>query len=177
LASATNIFLVGPMGAGKTTVGKRLAETRGMEFIDSDNEIEIRTGVDIPLIFEKEGEEGFRRREKLVIAELAQRSHVVLATGGGAVLDAESRQWLAARGLVVYLYASVEQQLQRTARTDHRPLLQNVPDRRQTLQQLFDTRDPLYREIADLVVHTDGRNARVLAREIEDHIDRPATAL
>lgn len=177
MSTAVNIFLVGPMGAGKTTVGKRLAETRGMEFIDSDNEIEVRTGVDIPLIFEKEGEEGFRRREKLVIAELAQRSHVVLATGGGAVLDPESRQWLAARGMVVYLYASVDQQLQRTARTDHRPLLQNVPDRRQTLQQLFDVRDPLYREIADLIVHTDGRNARVLAREIEDHIDRPATAL
>lgn len=177
MASATNIFLVGPMGAGKTTVGKRLAETRGMEFIDSDSEIELRTGVDIPLIFEKEGEAGFRKREKLVIAELAQRSQVVIATGGGAILDPDSRQWLAARGLVVYLYASVDQQLQRTARTDHRPLLQNVPDRRQTLQALFDIRDPLYREIADLIVHTDGRNARVLAREIEDHIDRPATAL
>ncbi|MDB5971591.1 MAG: aroK [Hydrocarboniphaga sp.] len=177
MSTAVNIFLVGPMGAGKTTVGKRLAETRGMEFIDSDNEIELRTGVDIPLIFEKEGEEGFRKREKQVIAELAQRSHVVLATGGGAVLDSENRQWLAARGMVVYLYASVDQQLQRTARTDHRPLLQNVPDRRQTLQALFDVRDPLYREIADLVIHTDGRNARVLAREIEDHIDRPATAL
>ncbi|SHG61735.1 shikimate kinase [Hydrocarboniphaga daqingensis] len=177
MMSKTNIFLVGPMGAGKTTVGKRLAETRGMEFIDSDSEIEIRTGVDIPLIFEKEGEDGFRKREKLVIAELAQRSHVVLATGGGAVLDPDNRQWLAARGLVVYLHASVDQQLQRTARTDHRPLLQNVPDRRATLQRLFEMRDPLYREIADLVIQTDGRNARVLAREIEDHIDRPATAL
>lgn len=165
------------MGAGKSTVGKRLAEVRGMEFVDSDIEIEARTGVDIPLIFEKEGEEGFRKREKQVIAELAQRSHVVLATGGGAVLDADSRQWLAARGFVVYLHASVDQQLQRTSRTDHRPLLQGVADRQETLQALFNVRDPLYREIADLVIQTDGRNARVLAREIEDHIDRPATAI
>lgn len=165
------------MGAGKTTVGKRLAELRGLEFVDSDNEIEERTGVDIALIFEKEGEEGFRRREKLVIAELAQRAQIVLATGGGAVLDPENRQWLSARGLVVYLHASVDQQLNRTARTDNRPLLRGVEDRREVLQRLFDQRDPLYREIADLVVQTDGRNARLLAREIEDHIDRPATAL
>lgn len=165
------------MGAGKTTVGKRLAETRGLEFVDSDIEIEERTGVDIPLIFEKEGEEGFRKRERQVVIELTQRSGIVLATGGGAILDAESRQWLSARGFVVYLHASVDQQLHRTARNDNRPLLQNVPDRREVLERLFVQRDPLYREIADLVVHTDGRNARVLAREIEDHIDRPATAL
>ena len=123
MMSKTNIFLVGPMGAGKTTVGKRLAETRGMEFIDSDSEIEIRTGVDIPLIFEKEGEDGFRKREKLVIAELAQRSHVVLATGGGAVLDPDNRQWLAARGLVVYLHA--EQSPRLVPQQIHRPLSQH----------------------------------------------------
>lgn len=173
----SNIFLIGPMGAGKTTVGKRLAETRGLEFIDSDTEIEERTGVDIPLIFEKEGEAGFRKRERLVIADLTQRSGIVLATGGGAVLDADNRQWLSARGFVVYLHASVDQQQHRTSRNDNRPLLQNVPDRREVLQRLFETRDPLYREIADLVISTDGRNARQLAREIEDHIDRPATAV
>ena len=173
----SNIFLIGPMGAGKTTVGKRLAETRGLEFIDSDTEIEERTGVDIPLIFEKEGESGFRKRERLVIADLTQRSGIVLATGGGAVIDPDSRQWLSARGFVVYLHASVDQQQHRTSRNDTRPLLQNVPDRREVLQQLFEARDPLYREIADLVISTDGRNARVLAREIEDHIDRPATAV
>ena len=165
------------MGAGKTTVGKRLAETRGLEFIDSDTEIEERTGVDIPLIFEKEGEAGFRKRERQVIADLTQRSSIVLATGGGAVLDPDSRQWLSARGFVVYLHASVDQQQHRTARNDNRPLLANVPDRREVLQRLFETRDPLYREIADLVISTDGRNARLLAREIEDHIDRPATAV
>ncbi len=165
------------MGAGKTTVGKRLAELRGLEFVDSDNEIEERTGVDIALIFEKEGEEGFRRREKLVISELAQRAQIVLATGGGAVLEPENRQWLSARGLVVYLHASVDQQMHRTSRTDNRPLLRGVEDRREVLQRLFNERDPLYREIADMIVHTDGRNARLLAREIEDHIDRPATAL
>ncbi len=173
----SNIFLIGPMGAGKTTVGKRLAETRGLEFIDSDTEIEERTGVDIPLIFEKEGESGFRKRERLVIADLTQRSGIVLATGGGAVLDADSRQWLSARGFVVYLHASVDQQQHRTSRNDNRPLLQNVPDRREVLQRLFEDRDPLYREIADLVISTDGRNAGQLAREIEDHIDRPATAV
>lgn len=169
----SNIFLVGPMGAGKTTVGKRLAEVRGMEFLDSDHEIEARTGVDISYIFEKEGEAGFRKREKLVIAEMTARSGIVLATGGGAVLDAENRHHLASRGFVVYLHATIEHQLRRTSRSDNRPLLQ-TPDRRATLEALFGVRDPLYREIADCVVETDGRNARVLAQEIELHLDQPA---
>lgn len=163
------------MGAGKTTVGKRLAESRGMEFVDSDQEIEDRTGVDIAFIFEKEGEDGFRKREKLVIADLTQRSNIVLATGGGSILDAENRQFLSARGFVVYLHASVDQQMHRTARTDNRPLLQNTDDRRGVLEELFARRDALYREIADLVLPTDGRNARMLARDIEDHLARPAT--
>lgn len=166
-----NIFLVGPMGAGKSTVGKRLADMRGMEFVDSDIEIEARTGVDIPFIFEKEGEVGFRRRERAVIADLTQRSGIVLATGGGAILDPDSRQWLAARGFVVYLYAGLEQQVHRTARADNRPLLQTGEDRREILRRLFETRDPLYREIADLVISTDGRNARILVKEIEEHLD------
>lgn len=168
-----NIFLVGPMGSGKTTVGRRLADVRGLRFVDSDHEIEARTGVDIALIFEKEGEDGFRRRERGVIAELVEQDHMVLATGGGAILDAGTRKLLAARGFVVYLHASVDQQLHRTARTDNRPLLQNVASRREVLTQLLQMRDPLYREVADLIVHTDGRNARLLAREIEDHLDRP----
>lgn len=146
-----------------------------MEFVDSDQEIEARTGVDIAFIFEKEGEDGFRKREKLVIADLTQRSNIVLATGGGSILDAENRQFLSARGFVVYLHASVDQQMHRTARTENRPLLQNTDDRRGVLEDLFTRRDALYREIADLVLQTDGRNARVLSRDIEDHLARPAT--
>ncbi|HEX4896706.1 MAG TPA: shikimate kinase AroK [Solimonas sp.] len=171
----SNIFLVGPMGAGKTTVGRRLAEIRGMDFVDSDHEIEARTGVDIPYIFEKEGEAGFRRREKQTIADLSLLPAIVLATGGGAILDAGTRQLLATRGFVVYLHASLDQQVARTARADNRPLLARSDDRRATLETLFLQRDPLYREIADLVLETDGRNARQLVREIEDHLDRPAT--
>jgi shikimate kinase len=175
MRSSSNIFLVGPMGAGKTTVGKRLAEVRGMTFADSDHEIERRTGVDIAFIFEKEGEDGFRKREKQVIAELTTSHNLVLATGGGAVVEAETRQHLSARGFVVYLHASVEQQLRRTGRTDNRPLLQNG-DRKEILERLFAERDPLYREVADLTVVTDGQNARTLAQEIERHLDRSAAA-
>jgi len=175
MAAPSNIFLVGPMGAGKTTVGRRLAEARGLDFVDSDQEIEARTGVDVAYIFEKEGEEGFRRREKAMIAELSARSQLVLATGGGAVLDPENRQALSSRGMVVYLHASIEQQVARTARADNRPLLQNTTDRREVLERLFAMRDPLYREIADLVLLTDGRNAKLLVRDIEEYLDRPAT--
>ena len=175
MRSRSNIFLVGPMGAGKTTVGRRLAEVRGMTFVDSDHEVEARTGVDIAYIFEKEGEAGFRRREKQAIAELTQGHGIVLATGGGAVLDPENRQHLASRGFVVYLRASIEQQLRRTGHSDNRPLLQ-TGDKRGVLEELFAVRDPLYREIADFVIETDGRNARTLAQEIERHLDRPSTA-
>lgn len=157
------------MGAGKTTVGRRLASARGMQFADSDHEVESRTGVNIAFIFEKEGEAGFRRREHCAIEDLTQRPNLVLATGGGAVMDPRNRAALAARGFVVYLHASVDHQLARTERSDNRPLLQ-VADRRDTLTRLFQMRDPLYREIADLIVQTDGRNARTLAREIEEHL-------
>jgi len=163
------------MGAGKTTIGKKLAELCGLEFIDSDHEIELRTGVDIPYIFEKEGEDGFRRREQAVIADLTLRSGIVLATGGGAVLLPENRKHLAARGAVVYLHAGLQQQLQRTERSDNRPLLQGG-DRQEILARLFVHRDPLYREVADLVVETDGKNARQLAREIEDFLHGPGSA-
>src|SRR3546814_1221242 len=137
------------MGAGKTTVGRRLAELRGLQFIDSDREIEARTGVDIPYIFEREGEAGFRKREGQMIADLAVRNGIVLATGGGAEHDPHSRRVLSAHGYVVDLHASIEQQLHRTARADHRPLLNKVADRRGVLSALLAQRDPLYREIAE----------------------------
>ena len=118
-----NIFLVGPMGAGKTAVGRHLGKQLGLQFIDSDQEIQDRTGVDIPFIFEKEGEQGFRTREQAVIDEMSGRNGVVLATGGGAVTVAANRQCLAGRGFVVYLFASVEQQAERTRHSRNRPLL------------------------------------------------------
>lgn len=166
MKSAGNIFLVGPMGAGKTTVGRRLAELRRMDFADSDQEVERRTGVDIAYIFEKESEAGFRRRESQVIADLTRRENLVLATGGGAVIDPENRRRLAERGFVIYLRAELPQQMRRTRHTSHRPLL-NGPDPEAILRKLFEVRDPLYQEVADLVIETRGRPAKALAQEIE----------
>ncbi len=155
------------MGAGKSAVGRQLARLLHLEFIDSDEEIETRTGVDIPFIFEKEGEEGFRKREVKVIDELSQRDGVVLATGGGAITDADSRSRLGARGYVVYLYTSVAQQLERTQRGRQRPMLDN-DDPAKVLEELMAIRDPLYREVADLIVDTDGRRVQMVAREIHE---------
>ncbi|MES9845019.1 MAG: shikimate kinase AroK [Candidatus Sedimenticola sp. 6PFRAG5] len=160
-----NIFLVGPMGAGKTTIGRQLAELLGLDFDDSDKEIQRRTGVDIPTIFDFEGEDGFRRREKSVIDELTQREGIVLATGGGAVLDVENRGWLSGRGVVVYLYCSPEQQFERTMRDRNRPLLQ-TDDPLSKLETLMEERDPIYRQIADVVVQSEKRSAASVAKEI-----------
>ncbi len=157
--NSTNLFLVGPMGSGKTTIGRQLAKSLGKTFIDSDHEIEARTGADIPWIFDIEGEAGFRRREQAVIDELTRRHGIVLATGGGAVLSAENRRHLAARGIVIYLRASIDQQLRRTAKDRNRPLLQ-TEDPRARLAALLAQREPLYREIANLVVDTDNRSIR-----------------
>ena len=162
-----NLFLVGPMGAGKSAVGRQLARLLHMDFVDSDEEIESRTGVDIPFIFEKEGESGFRTREAKVIDDLSARQGVVLATGGGAILDAENRIRLGARGYVIYLHTSVAQQLDRTSRGRNRPLLEN-DNPRAVLEALMEIRDTLYREIADMVVETDGRRVREVADEIRD---------
>lgn len=162
-----NLFLIGPMGAGKSAVGRQLARLLHLDFVDSDEEIEKRTGVDIAFIFEKEGEPGFRRREAAVIDELSQRDGIVLATGGGAILDPDSRSRLGARGFVVYLHTSVRQQLERTNRGRERPLLENRP-REQVLAELMAERDPLYREIADLIVETDGRRVHTVARQIQE---------
>ena len=164
-----NLFLVGPMGAGKSAVGRQLARLMRMDFVDSDDEIEHRTGVDIPFIFEKEGEEGFRKREAKIIEELSVRQGIVLATGGGAVMDSRNRSYLGARGFVIYLHTTVEQQLDRTKRGRNRPLLDNK-DRRAVIAELMEIRDPLYREISDLVVKTDGRLVREVAAEIRDNL-------
>jgi shikimate kinase len=165
MATAQNVFLVGPMGAGKSAVGRQLGRMLHLDFVDSDDEIEARTGVDIPFIFEKEGEDGFRRRESRVIDELTQREGIVLATGGGAVIDPQNRNLLGARGFVIYLYTSVDQQLSRTQRGRERPLLENG-EPREILESLMQERDPWYREVADLVVDTDGRKVKAVANEI-----------
>jgi shikimate kinase len=166
MKNPNNLFLIGPMGAGKSAVGRQLARMLHLDFVDSDDEIESRTGVDIPFIFEKEGEEGFRKREARVIDDLSQLEGIVLATGGGAVSNADSRNHLGARGFVIYLYTSVKQQLERTNRGRERPMLENG-DRAEVLERLMAERDPLYREIADLVVNTDGRRVQTVAREIQ----------
>ena len=162
-----SFFLIGPMGAGKSTIGRQLARQLGLRFIDSDREIEHRTGVDIPLIFELEGEAGFRAREKAVIDELTREPGIVLATGGGAILDPDNRRHLRARGHVIYLHTSVDQQLKRTARDRNRPLLR-TDDPRARLQALMAEREPLYRNTADLVVETDGCRIREVVNRILD---------
>ncbi|HEX4674673.1 MAG TPA: shikimate kinase AroK [Steroidobacteraceae bacterium] len=161
----TNVFLVGPMGSGKTAVGRYLARLLDLTFHDSDAEIERRTGVDIPFIFEKEGEAGFRQREREAIEILTAMDRIVLATGGGAVLLGENRRHLADRGCVVYLETSVIQQVERVKQGRTRPLLSNV-DSTSKLSQLLVERAPLYGEIADVVVSTDGRKVRSVAEDI-----------
>ena len=165
-----SFFLVGPMGAGKSTIGRQLARALNLEFVDSDREIEVRTGVDIPLIFELEGEAGFRRRERRAIDLLSARKGIVQATGGGAVLDPDNRKHLAARGKVIYLHTSVDQQLERTAHDRSRPLLQ-TEDPRARLEELMAVRDPLYREIADWVIETDGCRVRDVVQQIIRHVE------
>lgn len=162
---ANNVFLIGPMGSGKTAVGKQLARLLHLQFYDSDAEIELRTGVDIPYIFDKEGEPGFREREREVIDSLTQLHDVIIATGGGAILLPENREHLAARGRVVYLQTSIEQQLERTRHGRQRPLLY-TDDPEQKLRDLMAFRGPLYESIAAVVVSTDGRQVRAVADEI-----------
>lgn len=152
---APNLVLVGPMGAGKTSIGKRLAQRLGLAFVDADQRLEEVTGAAVPLIFEHEGEAGFRAREAQLIAELMLGSAQLLATGGGAVLSADNRRHLRERGFVVYLTVGIEQQLERLARDRSRPLLADG-DRRSKLEALAEVRAPLYRDIADLVFDSDG---------------------
>jgi shikimate kinase len=160
-----SLFLTGPMGAGKSTIGQQLSKQLDLPFQDSDHEIEARTGVDIPLIFELEGEAGFRKRESVVIDELTQLPEIVLATGGGSILDPANREHLNSRGQVIYLRASVDQQLKRTRMDRNRPLLQ-TEDPRARLEELMAVRDPLYLEIASIVIETDGMRVRDVVKKI-----------
>jgi shikimate kinase len=160
-----NVYLSGPMGAGKTAVGRRLAAVMHKEFHDSDAEIENRTGVDIRFIFEKEGEQRFRERERDVIADLTALDNVVVATGGGAVLDPVNRARLASTGTVIFLEASVDDQLKRTQPSRNRPLLMSG-DPRAVLERLMAARRPLYEEIADIRIDTTGRDVRAVAADI-----------
>ena len=165
-----NIFLIGPMGAGNSTIGRQLAEALSFRFEDSDHEIQRRTGVDISTIFEYEGEEGFRNREQQAIADLTNQEGIVLATGGGAILREVSRQNLAARGVVIYLHCSPEQQFSRTNRDRNRPLLQ-TEDPLERLRQLMDEREPFYRQVADLVVSTEKRGTASVVKEIRRRLE------
>ena len=171
-----NVYLIGPMGSGKTAVGRRLAGLLGLKFIDSDAEIERRTGVDIRYIFEKEGEPRFREREREVLADLTALDGVVLATGGGVVLDAANRERLASTGTVVYLQASIDTQLQRTHRGRNRPLLL-AGDPRETLERLIAIRRPLYEEIANITVDTTGRQVRAVALDIRERLAERSPAV
>lgn len=161
----TNIFLIGPMGAGKTTVGRLLAQKLNLTFLDSDHEIENHTGVDIPLIFEKEGEEGFRKREADMIDQLTQRKNIVLATGGGAVIREENRKNLINRGLVIYLQADIKHLLRRTRKDRNRPLLQG-PNPEQKLKEIMLQREPLYQQTADYIIDTGRYSVQAIINQI-----------
>ncbi|GGP68895.1 MULTISPECIES: shikimate kinase AroK [Shewanella] len=169
MAEKRNIFLVGPMGAGKSTIGRHLAQMLHLDFHDSDHEIEQRTGADIAWVFDVEGEEGFRRREAQVIADLSERQGIVLATGGGSVQSKDIRNYLSARGIVVYLETTIDKQVARTQRDKRRPLLQ-VDDPREVLESLAEIRNPLYEEIADVIVKTDEQSAKIVANQIIEQL-------
>ena len=171
MAAIRNIFLIGPMGSGKTAVGRHLAKLFRFTFLDSDADIEAKTGVDISYIFEKEGEAGFRVRERESIERLTGLQSIVLATGGGAIIEAENRRFLAERGVVVYLETSLVQQLERTRHARHRPLL-NGTDPQEKLKDLMLRRAALYTEIAQLTVSTDGRRVQLVADEIHEALRR-----
>ena len=167
----SNIILIGPMGAGKTTIGRQIARLLDFDFFDSDREIEERTGVAIPLIFELEGEEGFRRRETDIISELTKKNHIVLATGGGAVLKKENQLALKRSGTVVYLCAGIDDLLERTSKDKNRPLLQ-TDDPRKKLKSILTEREPIYRELADIILETNKMSVHTAVKELEGLISR-----
>ena len=169
-AAAKGLILVGPMGAGKSTIGRLLAKELQLPFKDSDREIELRCGANIPWIFDVEGEAGFREREQAALTELLVDEPAVLATGGGAVMREQNRVILKSGGPVVYLHASVEQQIERTAKDRNRPLLQ-CDNPAEVLRELMVKRDPLYREVADIIIETDRRPPRLVVQEILQRLE------
>jgi shikimate kinase len=169
LVPQSNLFLVGPMAAGKSSIGRFLAKRLDKKFYDSDEEIEKRTGVNVKWIFDLEGEAGFRLREAAVIAELAKHSNIVLATGGGTIVTPENRKILAKHGVVIYLKVSIESQLIRLEDDDKRPLL-DVPDRHTVLLKLLEEREELYRKLSNVVVETDKRSIASVAQEIIEQL-------
>ncbi|WP_448567909.1 shikimate kinase AroK [Thalassotalea ganghwensis] len=171
MAEKRNIFLVGPMGAGKSTIGRELADKLHLDFYDSDQEIERRTGADIAWVFDLEGEEGFRKREENVINDLTEMQGIVLATGGGSVISPQVRNRLSARGIVVYLETTIDKQVARTQRDRRRPLLQTSEEPRSVLEKLAVERNPLYEEVADVIVQTDDQSAKVVANKIVERLD------
>lgn len=165
-----NLFLIGPMGAGKTTMGRQLAKKLHLEFIDSDHAIEKHTGASIPLIFELEGEDGFRKREAAMIDELTQKQGIVLATGGGAILDPANRQHLVSRGTVIYLHSDISHLMERVRHDKNRPLLQTA-DPEARLRELMAIREPLYRETADIIINTGEKSIRSVIQVILDQLN------
>lgn len=165
MANNQNIFLIGLMGAGKTTIGRQLASELSLKFFDSDHEIENRTGVTITHIFDIEGETGFRKRETAMLDELTEQKGIVLATGGGAILKPENRQFLMSRGTTIYLYANIDTLLERTSKDRNRPLLQ-TENPQAKLEELLEIRDPLYRETADIIIDTGKDSVRLALKEI-----------
>ncbi len=159
------------MGAGKSTIGRLLSKELHLGFKDSDKEIEDRAGADIPWIFDVEGEDGFRKRETIAIEHLTSLNNIVLATGGGAVLKEQNRRMLQSRGSVIYLHASIEQQVERTAKDRNRPLLQ-TENPAQILADLMAIRDPIYQDCCDYMIRTDGRRPKAVVREIVQHLDQ-----
>ncbi len=169
LSKSKNLFLVGPMAVGKTTIGKLLARELGLEFVDSDQEIERKAGAEITWIFDVEGEQRFRDRESSVIDEITRRDGVLLATGGGSILREDNRRYLQSRGIVVFLDTSLDTQIKRTEKDKKRPLLQNV-DHREVLTKLKDERGPIYSEVADYRVFVGDSNSRKTVNSILRHL-------
>lgn len=172
MAEKRNIFLIGPMGAGKSTIGRQLSRQLNMDFFDSDQEIEKRTGASISWVFDVEGESGFRAREIKIIDEITKKQGIVLATGGGSVKFKKNRNVLSSRGIVIYLEATIEKQLSRTKRDKKRPLLQSNNSNRDVLERLSLERNPLYEKIADFKIQTDNQSPKSVTNSIICFLDK-----